>query len=556
MKPIKRRQTSVAATLAYSALAAAALLAAGSAGAAQIDTGNADLTLRWDNTIKYSAGYRLKDADPVLAGDVNQGDGDTNFRPRGLTSNRVDLLSELEGNYRQFGLRVSGAAWYDSVYSRSNRNNTAGAFGPGTSAVNSTEIAAATDFTPYTRKVHGRKAEVLDAFVSGRFDLGGHAATLRVGQHTVVWGETLFFGDNGIAGAMSPVDVAKALSVPNLRFQEILRPVPQVSGQVQISPSVTAYAFYQVRWRESRSQGSGSYFSPLDFQSGGNMLFTPVGPWLRTPTHEGSDSGQGGVALRARGDDVDYGIYAVRFNSKTSMTVTRPLTGTFYENFHNGINTVGASANRSVGAFNLAVEASVRNNQDLLSPNAYDFGAGPQYAVGRTAHVNLSAFGVTMGRGALWDDANLLGEVAYTRVLNVKSNADTLSGCQPTFFPGSVCTPNGARNSWRLQALFEPAYFQVLPGLDLRVPVGLSYVPKGSRNMVGVAPQPEKSGAFNLGLSASYLDAWRMGLNYSHFFGPAGVVFSPISAGGTLAFNYRQYFRDRDYVSLVLSRTL
>lgn len=531
-----------------------AVLAAGSAAAGEIDTGVTGLKLRWDNTVKYSTAYRLKDADENLLGNPNLSDGDTNFRKRGFTSNRVDLLSELEATYGQFGARLSGAAWYDTIYNRSNDNNTAGAFGPGTSAVNTSDPGNATRFSPYTRRVHGRDAEILDAFVSNRFDVGGRQATLRLGQHSVIWGETLFFGDNGIAGAMSPIDQAKALSVPNLRFQELLRPVPQASGQIQLTDELTAYSIYQFTWRPNRQQGSGSYFSPLDFQAGGDLIYTPTGALRRTDTREGKNSGQGGLALRYRGEDTDYGIYALRFNSKTSQTVTNPVSGQFYEAYHNGINTFGASANRSIGLFNYAIEASVRTNQDLLSPNAYDVGNGARYAVGRTAHVNVSAFGSSLGTTSLWDDASLIAEAAFNHVIKVTENEDTLSGCQPTSFPGSVCQPNGTRNSLRFQALFEPVFYQALPGMDIRLPMGITYQPNGSRNMVGLAPMPENGGSINLGIKASYLETWQIGFNYTHYYGGSGVLFSPVS-GGTQAWTYKQYFKDRDFVSFNLSRT-
>jgi hypothetical protein len=235
--------------------------------------------------------------------------------------------------------------------------------------------------------------------------------------------------------------------------------------------------------------------------------------------------------------------------------VGSPLSGTYYENYHNGINAFGASANKSMGPFNFAIEASLRTNQDLLSPNAYDLGAGAQYAVGKTAHVNISAFGTNLGKSAVWDDATLLAEVAFSRVLSISRNGDTMSGCQPAAFPGSVCQPNGTRDAWRLQALFEPVFYQALPGVDIRVPMGLAYQPRGSRNMVGPAPLPENSGSVNLGISASYLDVWRAGLNVNHFFGKGGTLFSAISAGGTSAWNYNQYFKDRDYISFNVSRT-
>lgn len=549
--PVHRRGRDLSLT----ALAVAAMVATSPAVAFEFDTGNPDLTLRWDNTVKYSAGYRLKNADPALASDINLGDGDTNFRNKGLISSRFDLLTELEGSYGNVGFRLSGAAWHDARYLRSNANNTAGIFGPGTSAVNSTEISAANQFSPYTRTTHGRDTELLDAFVSTKMDVGGRAATVRFGQHTVVWGESLFFGDNGIAGAMSPVDVAKALSVPNLRFQEILRPVPQVSGQFQINSDLTAYAYYQPKWVENRSQGAGSYFSPIDFQVGGNLLFTPGGPFIRTATQEGKDSGQGGISLKYRGEDTDYGLYLVRFNSKNATIVTNPVTSSFYETYHNGITALGVSANRSVGKFNLAVEASFRKDQDLLSLNAYDLGGGAQYATGNTFHLNLSAFGVGMGKTALWDDATLIGEYAFNRVLSVSENADTLSGCQPVFFPGSACKPNGSRDTSRVQVMFEPVWFQALPGVDLRMPMGLSYQFKGSRNMVGAAPGPDGGGSINLGLGGSYLDVWRFGVNWTHYFGKTDPLFGLVPASATPKFNYGQYFRDRDFLSLYLTRT-
>jgi len=49
------------------ALAFGALLTLQDAGAADIATGNPDLKLRWDNTLKYSAAFRLKERSAVLA---------------------------------------------------------------------------------------------------------------------------------------------------------------------------------------------------------------------------------------------------------------------------------------------------------------------------------------------------------------------------------------------------------------------------------------------------------------------------------------------------------
>src|SRR5438046_290760 len=106
--------------------------AAGCSFAAPIDVGNPDVELRWDNTVKYSAGIRAKSRSDLLTqfapppadgssgpAALNGDDGDRNFKRGSLTSNRLDLLSELDLVYRKsFGARVSAAAWYDAVYNK------------------------------------------------------------------------------------------------------------------------------------------------------------------------------------------------------------------------------------------------------------------------------------------------------------------------------------------------------------------------------------------------------------------------------------------------------
>src|SRR5258706_10614487 len=111
--------------------------AAGCGLAAPIDVGNPDVELRWDNTVKYSAGIRAESRSDTLtkfapppAGGItgpaalNGDDGDRNFKRGGLISNRVDLLSELDLVFRKsFGARVSAAGWHDAVYNTVNTND-------------------------------------------------------------------------------------------------------------------------------------------------------------------------------------------------------------------------------------------------------------------------------------------------------------------------------------------------------------------------------------------------------------------------------------------------
>lgn len=58
-----------------------------------------DWQIRWDNTVKYSAGYRLKSPSAELVAPLsvkaNADDGDRSFG-KGLVSSRADLLSEFD----------------------------------------------------------------------------------------------------------------------------------------------------------------------------------------------------------------------------------------------------------------------------------------------------------------------------------------------------------------------------------------------------------------------------------------------------------------------------
>jgi hypothetical protein len=98
-------QSQVRTAIAAAVLAHLAVLP--QAWALEASTGNPDAKLRWDNTIKYSAGWRLKDpSDPLVnnpPASINQDDGDRNFG-KGLISNRLDLF--VDANRKLGSMRV------------------------------------------------------------------------------------------------------------------------------------------------------------------------------------------------------------------------------------------------------------------------------------------------------------------------------------------------------------------------------------------------------------------------------------------------------------------
>lgn len=534
--------------------AAMAVLVAGGAMAAQIETENSDLSLRWDNTVKLSGAYRLNNADAALLTNPNNDDGDRNFS-KGIISSRVDLFTEFDAIYqKRFGLRLSGAAYYDDTYNKANNNPgfAGGAF------PNQTSVAY-NQFPIATRDLHGRKAELLDAFVFAKFDLGEMQGSVRAGRHAILWGESLFLGSNAISGGQQPVDIVKLMSVPNTQFKEAILPVSQVSGQLQLNSNISLGAYVQTSFETSKVPGVGSYFSNADpaVAGGENLILAPGVPFAqRQADFKQKNTGQGGLQLKLRGESADYGIYAIRFHSKTpqlvpliGMSPVGPIPNGYYMAYHEGVSAFGASVTKTFDNFNVAVEASTHRNQDLASTQGADVSGftplpqtnvtdNPGYAVGSTAHINVSTLG-SLGPTPMWREANLAAEIAWNRVLSISKNA-------------AAKDPNATRDGVAVRLVLEPVYRGVFDGVDIGVPIGIGYAPNGSRPLAMSSPNawiPEGGGDMSIGINASINDAWRATFTYTHYYGTS-ATFNDLAANN--AFSWKQTLKDRDFLAFSL----
>lgn len=560
---------------------AAALALLPAAHAIEIDTPDPDLKVRLDLTPKYSTAYRLKNPSAAMTrfdvavdpGTLNEDDGDHNFR-RGLISSRLDLLGELDITAKNFGGRISGNAWHDSVYLRNNRYQGTEIYANGVptgtliSTANNDSGQAADEFLPATKRQHGRGSELLDAFVYLKGDVGNMKGTLRLGKHTLQWGESVFFGQNGIANAQGPVDVAKIVSVPGWQFKEVLLPVEQVSGSLQVAEGVSLGAYYQFKWRPSKIPGVGSYFSNQDYVGTGIVNFGAGGSlaYDRSKDLRPKDSGQGGVQLRwsPTGSDYEFGLYAAQYHDKTpAVPVFDFVNGNVHLAYASNIRTFGASVTSSIGQLNWALEASVRTNAPLTSDPAV-LGLGPVltcgnsnddpcYAVGRTAHLQVSGIYV-LQPNALWQGGALVAELAYNRTLKVTK--DIFAAYAGAGLGGA--DPNTTKGAFAYRMIFEPQYFQVLPGLDLSVPIGLGYNFGGRSSAIfNFAGGASNAGDYSIGLKGKYQNAWNVALTYTDYFGAAKTFTETTvaGAGSPRQLTFGQSLRDRAYVAFNVSRT-
>jgi hypothetical protein len=84
--------------------------------------------------------------------------------------------------------------------------------------------------------------------------------------------------------------------------------------------------------------------------------------------------------------------------------------------------------------------------------------------------------------------------------------------------------------------VFTPRYFQVLPGLDVTVPVGMRLGLGRSSVDPGISAG---TGTVTLSVAASYRTVWQASLSYTHFIGAPPA----------------QPLADRDFITVALGRT-
>ncbi|HEX8606366.1 MAG TPA: DUF1302 family protein [Pseudoduganella sp.] len=517
---------------AMAALAAMAVCGIGSA--ADLNPGGA-WQIRWDNTIKYSAGYRLDAPDSALttgSAKANNDDGDRNF-DKGLVSNRADLLTEFDMQKDGFGLRLSAAAWYDGVYNTYNDH---------TSAATSNNVSVPyNEFTDDTRRIAGRNVEMLDWFVFGTNRIGDSTLSYRLGQHSLIWGTSLFFGMNGLAKGMAPIDLYK-LSIPGAQAKETTIPVPQLSGTLQLTDDTSVEAYYQFKYRSTRLHPAGSYLSATDFLGAGNeSIFAGPLKLKFAGMVKGDLPNNVGVALNTRSStlDADLGLYAIRYNDASTQVVTQASTGSYYLAVPNDVRAVGASISRLVGIANVGLEASMRFGQPLIARSGtVVLPAGSAsgwladnvpFPTGRTTHLNLSGTMVT-GASLLWDGASLVGELSANHLNSVERNAAKLD-----------TTLN--KTSFGSRVILTPTWYQVAPGLDLSMPLNVGWSFKG-RSVIDTAfpfsGSPDHGGEIIVGLTGMYLNRWNANLSFINYKGK--VTSQPLLDRDYLRFSLQASF--------------
>lgn len=529
--------------MAVLASAASGALLAQSANATIIDTGVPNLSVRFDNTIRYNIGMRAFDCDEDLCGATptaaftHQSDG--KFGNAGdLVTNRIDLLSELDVLYNDsIGFRVSGAGWYDHAY----RNGRA----EGNSLLPSSYPGGS--YTGFTRRYNrGASAELLDAFLFGKADIADVPVTVKVGRHAIYWGEALFTLGGGVAHGQGSVDVRKAAATPGSEAKELFRPLNQVSASAAITDRFAIAAQYYLQWEPNRLPDGGTYFGSVDFFSlGGGTTVPGFGLPVSGRVNPKKKTGDWGVSARWRPEWLDgsLGFYYRQYADKMpNMVMNGPQIVFDYDNKRQSL--FGISLAKAIGTVSVGMEATYRKDAALGAVGfANVTGLDNWRPRGNiwTALIN----GVAMfGSNEIYDTAVLQAELTYSRLEEVTHDPYRL-------FAGSNCAGTKTRygcpskQAMGLTVAFEPKWYQALPSTDISMPINVSIGLKGNSPIA--LGEFQGAGSYSVGVKADIQAKYEVALKYNGYFANHGDNGQRFNAGSQ---NW-----DRDWVSLTFKTT-
>lgn len=483
-------------------MAGTALLACPASAAIPLDSSDW-LRLTWTNDLSLS-GVQQIDRSAIFAPFATK-------RYDDLTG-RADWITAVEADHGDFGMRVSGLLAAGDLYDVHPHDEVLG-------------IGQLPGATPYVfaepPAVRHQEFELLDGFVHGttRFE-DGEELSFRLGRHALVWGESLYYATNGIAGAQSPIDVIRT-PLDNYASRDVFLPVAQASASWQATPDLEIALYDQFEYRESRYSAVPAYGPDI-------ARLDPVGSGLYTSYYGGASiayfgegreigpdgSDQYGIAVRSSLGSFDAGLYALRFDAKTPILLLRPARGEgdYDLLYPSGAELYGVSLGGALGDGNFGAEISARRHMPLLTAGVVEpYGTPMAYPQGDTLHAQFSWRSVTRPLPLVPAGANWTGEIAFNHLI-AASDA-------PQILPGRT------RDAAGITTIFEPRFFQIRPRFDLSLPLSISY---GLFGRSSVDPSMTNgTGDVSAGAILTFEGVWKATIEATHYIGRNRIVDLP-----------------------------
>ncbi|WP_043113438.1 DUF1302 domain-containing protein [Solimonas soli] len=539
---------------------AAGLTAMGAAQAAPINLGVPDWRLNADTTLRFNTGVRVQDRDDKIAGNTFNDESDYKFDQGDIINARLDVLEEVDLSYQnRYGVRVSGAGWYDQAYHDTDVKTHPGTYnstfvipegspGAGTAipvSVPYSELSSyyGNQYSNYTKRYYrGPSGEVLDAFAFALFQLGDVSVNVKAGQHTIYWGEGLFFGNQAISYSQAPIDGLKAITSPGIETKEVFLPVAQISSVAQLTGNLSVAVQYFLDWKPSRNPEGGTYLGAVGWLfQGPDRFFTGtvlpgavVGASTDQPVflarksaNEPDAEGNYGAMMRYATPwwgGGQLGLYYRKFDEVTPYSApevvqTSPTpsaegglnAGTYALAYNRGTQLVGASYSQALGGISYAGEVSYRFDSALNNVGIAADGRGPR---GNLLNAVVNAI-IVLPTTFVAPTGQVIAEIAYTHLDKITDHEELYNGngtanCPPG--SGGKRAGCSTDNYLAAQVNVEPQWPQTFAGVDLSAPISVSYGITG--NYAGIGGGNQGSMVYSAGIKAFIRQLYEVTLSY------------------------------------------
>ncbi|MBI4516702.1 MAG: DUF1302 domain-containing protein [Deltaproteobacteria bacterium] len=488
-----------------------------------------DFVADLDTTVTYAAAWRLKRQHAGLLKKFNGDDGNRNFKRYDMTSNRFTMVSEADLQYGDFGTFVRAKGFYDFAYSGHNSHDSPVTNNNG--PLNGGPLADNRDFTRAVKRRYGEDVELLDAYAYGLFRPAGHLLMLRAGRQVISWGESRFIP--GVSSTQSPID-ATQLNVPGVEIKEVLIPVAQIYGQIDLVDNLALATYYQWEWRQTRLDEAGAYFGGADYLDDGGYHYLVSAPAPatifatidRVQDDEPRDDGQWGIAVRYLAEALnhtEFGAYFINYHDKgpqiigqlgggaavvdwttlglppeTAAELARADTSSYFFRFADHVQLYGLSVATNTGQTSFGGEVSYRRHLPVQLRDAGN-------VIGYSYH----------DADALQAQAGMVHRFGPS-VVAESTTLTTEAGLNQLYGVGARDLLND-QFAWGYTAALNFEYFKILPGLDLNVPITFRHHVSGVSSVSGTFAEGRNSASVRMDFTYRY--TLKFGIGYTEFVG-------------------------------------
>jgi len=536
--------------------AGATAFAGGPAEAFKINSGHSELDMTLDTTVRYNAAVRTGERDERLVTSAAVDEGNWLFDRGDAVLSRLDLYSEFDLAYaKNYGLRLSAAAWGDSNFPSKSRSDPRFASAPN---------YPNNEFSGYIERYYrGPSGEFLDAFAWANANLGSTSLNLKAGRFAWLPGEFLFGNGGSISYSMAPNDGRKSDLSPGASAKETAIPIGQLGITWQINNQFSAFGQYTAEFRSSRISEGGTFWAVGD-----TALEGP--PYISNPAVPRVDSfkgHKGDVALGLKWspaalDGDSFGLWLRKFDDKTPTWQNQVQIGAAGARsgravYARGIELIGLTYNTVLAGWGTGIELNYRRKMPLAVRSGFAYGTGTglindpgmEGPRGNTLHFLISG-ALTINKNPLFDSGSIALQFDATRLQSITSNANLYNGEGGN----AACVDNlilrgcSTRNAASVAVSFLPVWQQAFPSVDISAPLFFTYGLKGNAAAVGAGTTPEGSWLIRPGIRAEYLLGsykHQFDLSYTARGGKTGTLpnATVLSASGLAN------FRDRNYVN-------